>query len=147
MKPSLKILLDSDVIVSSLLSSTGAAHLLINKTKKKEISLTISSLSLNEIEGAAGKLDFSPEAAVALVKKRLKIIRLKKRLEESYKSYVSDLEDAHVVAAAVKAKAKFLVSYNLRHYRSDEIKRAFDIIILSPASLLQYLRSVKLFTK
>lgn len=147
MKPSLKILLDSDVIVSSLLSSTGAAHLLINKTKKKEISLAISSLSLNEIEGAAGKLDFSPEAAVALVKKRLKIIRLKKRLEESYKSYVSDLEDAHVVAAAVKAKAKFLVSYNLRHYRSDEIKRDFDIIILSPASLLQYLRSVKLFTK
>lgn len=133
--------IDSDVIVSSLLSTKGASFFLFSQTKSK---FFLSSLSVKELQIVIKRLGIEKHRLDTLVEKRLKTVVLKEtrqKIEEKYQNYVFDQNDTHIVAGAVTAKVKFLLSYNLRHFKKDKIKEDFKIILLTPASFLQYLRS------
>lgn len=139
----LRIFLDSDVIVSSLISQTGAAYFLINNAK--DLELFISNFSIKEIGIVAKRLNLDKNQLTEIINNKCRKIDLKepnKSLKSSYRGYVLDINDAHIIAGAKKSRARFLVSYNLRHYNLDKIKGDFGIIILTPAQLLQYLRSL-----
>jgi predicted nucleic acid-binding protein len=136
----IKIFLDSDVIVSSLISSTGAAFQLLSQP---DLKLIISNSSQIEIERAIKKLNLDHKDFISMLPK-LEILKLTKKIEQvraEYKAYTYDLDDAHIVAAAVIAKANFLISYNLKDYNSNKIKQDFDLIIMTPGLFLEYLRS------
>lgn len=138
----LKIFLDSDVVISSLISTAGAAFLLINS---KNLNLFISNLSLQELEIVADRLSIDKSKLNNLIKKKFNLIQLKEKLEDlkkKYEDYVTDPNDAHIVAGAVKAKVKFLTSYNIKHFRADKIKNDLNIIVITPANLLQYFRGL-----
>lgn len=139
---SFKVFVDSDVIISSLISSTGAAYFLVNS---KSLNLFISNLSLQELEIVIERLDINKSKFNDLIKRKLNIIKLKEKsenLKKKYRDYVTDPNDAHIIAGACEAKAKFLISYNIKHFKTDKIKRDFGIIVTIPANLLQYLRSL-----
>lgn len=140
MSPKDIIFVDSDVIVSSLLSTTGAAYLLLEKTN---LTLFISNLSLKELKIVCKRLAISEKELDRLVKTRLKIVNLSQRnaLKRNFGGYVNDVNDNHIVAGAKIAKARFLISYNTKHFKTDLIKKDFGIILYKPATLLQYLRS------
>lgn len=141
MKPLSAVFVDSDVVVSSLISSKGAAYLLINN---KDLSLYISNISVKELKIVCERLKIDKNDLKNLVSKRFKTVVLKTALSElkrSYQDYVLDENDAHIIAGAKTAKAKFLVTYNLKHYKADKIKADLGILITTPAMLLQYLRS------
>ncbi len=125
----MKVFVDSDVVISSLISNTGAASELINNLDIKKI---ISNLSIKESE---------------IVKLRLNINKPLPMLEtividnvKKYSTYSIDPNDAHIVAGADQAKVRFLITYNLKHYKIDKIKRDLNIIIMTPGMFLQYLR-------
>ena len=83
-----------------------------------------------------------------LVKTILIVVGLKmtsQQINKEFCDYVDDVDDAHIVAGAHQTKARFLVSYNLKDYRIDHIKKDFGIIVLTPGLLLQYLRSTMLY--
>ena len=138
----LKVFVDSDVIISSLISSTGAAYLLLNQEK---LDLAISSISLEELKIVVERLDISKDKLNALIKRRFKIVSLNdslKKIKLEHKDYVSDINDAHIVAGAREGKVKFLISYNTKHFKAEKLKEDFNIILATPAKLLQYLRSL-----
>lgn len=138
----LAVFADSDVVISSLLSEKGAAYFLF---KEKNISYFISDISYTELTRVCKRMAIVKGKLDILVKKHLRLVHLSTSLtqaKETYKAYVMDLNDAHIVAGAVTAKARFLLSYNLRHFRTDAIKRDFNMIVYPPASFLQYLRSL-----
>lgn len=142
MKGPLTAFVDSDVVVSSLFSQSGAAYLLINNANLK---LFISDISFKELEIVVERLGLDRERLEEVVKKRFKIIKLKKTLAEVkkiYAPYVMDVNDTHIVAGAVQSQVKFLISYNLKHFKTDKIKTDFDILPTKPATFLQYLRSL-----
>ncbi len=58
-------------------------------------------------------------------------------------SDVIDPNDAHILAGSKTAKAKFLVSYNIKHFMVDKIAEELKIVVLTPAKFLQYLRSIQ----
>ncbi|MBI5358733.1 hypothetical protein HZB69_03880 [Candidatus Amesbacteria bacterium] len=125
----MKVFVDSDVIISSLISDTGVASELINNFDIKKV---VSNLSIKELE---------------IVKTRLNINKPLPKLETvtidnviKYSVYSIDPNDAYIVAGAKQAKVKFLITYNLKHYKIDKIKRELDIIIMTPGMFLQYLR-------
>lgn len=141
MKQSLPVFVDSDVVVSSLLSRSGAAFFCINNPALKPI---ISDVSYKELSMVVERLGINQHALNDLVKRKFNVIRLNttlKRVKEQYGRYVTDQNDAHIVAGAVKTKAGFLISYNLKHFKIDRIKSDFDLLLLTPARFLQYLRS------
>lgn len=142
MKPPPIVFVDSDVVISSLISKSGAAYLLINETSQE---LFISDVSYRELQIVAERLGLDKDILDDLVKRRFKTIRQKTTLsqvKEKYGDYVTDINDAHIVAGAVEAKARFLVSYNIKHFKTDKIKSDFKILLTTPARFLQYLRSL-----
>lgn len=142
MKKKLSVFVDSDVVISSLISKLGAAYFLINETNCKFL---ISNISLKELKIVGKRLKLENKALENLVRKQFYIIQLKtslSKIKEEYKNYVMDINDSHIIAGVVKAKAKFLITYNLKHLNVDKIKRDFDVLIMTPARFLQYLRSL-----
>ena len=140
---SLRVFVDSDAIISSLISDRGAAYFLLNK-KLPKIRFFISNASFKEQKIVVKRLKINKKRFQGLIKKRLTIVRLEKsidQLKKKYQAYTLDPDDAHVVAGAQKSKAKFLITYNQRHFRKDKIKKDLGILLLTPAQFLQYLRS------
>lgn len=139
----LKIFLDSDVVISSLISSAGAAFALLNHTDNVE--LYISDFSMNELERVAKRLSIKADDLQNLVASRLITVEISQpyaSVQKQFATYVLDPHDSHVVAGARQAHARFLVSYNGRHFKADTIKQDFQIILMTPGTFLQYLRSL-----
>lgn len=143
-----KIFVDSDVVLSSLLSSSGAAHFILNKAIL-DLDLFISNISHQELKRGIDKLHLDHEQLQSLLKNKFQKIKLKAGKENLDKikitlgGYVSDENDAHIVAGAVNAKTKLILSYNLRHFNVEKLKRDFNIIVSTPAQFLEYLRSLQ----
>lgn len=138
----MRVFTDSDVVISSLISKKGAAYLLINQSNLK---LFVSNYSKEELERVVDRLDLSKNKLKSLLKRKFKTVKLVSELEkikEQFIDYVLDSNDAHIVAGAKKAKSRFLISYNIRHYKQEKIIKDFNIIVTTPAKLLQYLRSL-----
>ncbi|MDO8638092.1 MAG: PIN domain-containing protein [Candidatus Daviesbacteria bacterium] len=140
----IKVFLDSDVVISSLISQKGAAYFLIQE--KINLKLIISNISQEELSRVAIKLSIGQDKTSKLIKEKLKVIQIRKKsehLKKIFGDYVTDLNDAHIIAGAEKAKVRFLISYNIKHFQIDKIKQDFNIIVTTPANFLQYLRSLK----
>lgn len=137
-----RVFVDSDVVISSLLSNIGAAYFLLQRAN---LGLFISNVSFAELKIVAKRLGIENEKLTSLVNARFTTVKLNKSLGEiksHYKKYTHDENDAHIVAGAASAKAKFLITYNMRDFKIDNIKQDFGIICLRPAQFLQYLRSL-----
>ncbi len=134
----MKIFLDSDVIISSVISSLGAAYLLIHEVK--DLDKFISNISLEELSIVANRLNIAPPRLKSLINNRFEIVNLKDSRE--FSKYTFDFNDSHIVAGAKKAKVKFLITYNIRHFNIEKVKQDLDIMVITPGKFLQYLRSV-----
>ncbi|MEK7119180.1 MAG: PIN domain-containing protein [Patescibacteria group bacterium] len=137
----IRIFVDSDVIISSLISRTGAAFLLMHDAR---IDRFISDVSFAELKRVVGVLHLSLKDLQKLVETQCNVVTIgeSKRDVKRMTEFTRDMNDAHIVLGASKAKVKFLVTYNLKHYRIEKIREDLRIIVLPPAFLLQYLRSV-----
>lgn len=140
----LDVFVDSDVIIASLLSSHGASYHLLNSTEFEFVKFFISDFSILELREVVKRRLIKQERLDSLVKKRLTVKKLHQAEDifSRFSSYVFDPEDAHIVAGARQTKSKFLVSFNLKDYKADRLKKDFNIMLTTPANLLQYLRSL-----
>jgi len=136
-----QVFLDTDVVISALFSEKGASYQIIkNSLIIKIISFTVRK----EIKEVSKRLEIKSQK----VKKILKDISCqslkttKKEILKNYKKFVFDESDSHVVAGIDKTKIKFLLTHNLRHYKTDKIKAELDILVFKPGNFLQYLRSI-----
>ena len=138
---SIRVFVDSDVVISSLISTSGAAYTLLHDTE--EVQLHISNFSALELEKVVNRLQLDPEKLQTVISTRFAIVTVSqsyKKVREQFAAYVRDIDDAHIVAGAKKAKVMFLVSYNIRHFESEKLRQDFQIILLTPGRFLQYLR-------
>lgn len=133
------VFLDSDVVISSLISPTGAANFL---THHEEITCFVSNISLKEIERVSIRLHLTNMKRS--IHQRLRIIELEdtdRNIGQRYGAFVLDPGGAHIVAGVSKSGVRFLITYNLKHYKAERLKRELDILVMTPARFLQYLRS------
>lgn len=139
----MRIFVDSDVIISSLLSKSGAAYSLLNITS---LQLFISSLSKKELEIVLERLNIEKDKLTSLIEENLEVILIKDsmpQIKESFAQYVLDENDAHIVAGAKVANADFLITYNIKDFKIEKIKKELDMLTLTPGNFLQYLRSIE----
>lgn len=137
----MNVFIDSDVVISALLSSTGAAHVLIHHDRLKSV---ISSISFSELQIVAKRLGIKSDQLETLIESRFSVLKISQSLQaikQEYGQYVGDINDAHIVAGARSAGVKYLISYNLKHFKTDRIKSELDILIITPALFMQFLRS------
>ena len=140
MKNKRSIFLDSDVVISSLISKKGAAFSLVNN---KKIVKYFSNISIKEIKIVMRRLrlDVKPTNNIF---SQFKLVKLKDdmdMLKTKFGPFVIDINDAHIVAGGKESSVNFLITYNLKHFRKDVIKQNLKVVTLTPALFLQYLRS------
>ena len=139
----IRVFVDSDVIISSLISYSGAAYALLHAAKQTE--LYVSNFSIKELEKVVSRLKLEQSMLDEVVSSLLVTIRVNQTYQKvglEYADYVRDPDDAHIVAGAKEAKASFLVSYNVRHFNAEKLREDFQIVLLTPGLYLQYLRSL-----
>lgn len=137
----MSLFIDSDVIISSLLSDSGAAHLVIHHSQLNPI---ISSISVSELRIVTDRLGIESGKLEALIASRFSVVPLTKNLQiikKEYEKFVSDNNDAHIVAGAHSAGSKYLISYNIKHFKTDALKNELDILVMTPGIFMQFLRS------
>lgn len=134
-----KVFLDSDVVISSLISDKGAAHFIIHETN---LQFFVSNRSVEELEKVTARLGLNRNKLTNIVKKKINVIKLKE-IKENFKNYTWDFDDVHIIAGAKEAKAKYLLSYNIKDFKVDKIIQELKIIVITPARFLQYLRSLQ----
>ncbi|MGH7142220.1 MAG: PIN domain-containing protein [Candidatus Saccharimonadales bacterium] len=140
---SIRVFIDSDVVISSLISKSGAAYTLLQNNQQLE--LYVSNLSITELEKVASRLRLAIQDLHDLINSQLVAINIGQSLntvKQRFAGYVSDIDDAHIVAGAKEAKATFIVSYNIRDFKAEKINQDFQIVLLTPGLFLQYLRSL-----
>lgn len=138
----LSVFVDSDVVVSSLISSRGAAYQVVHA---KGLDRWISDVSTNEIREVVIRLKLPQKNLTRWLVHQFSQIKLTlshKEIQKRYGIYTSDSNDSHIVAGAHQSRVRFLITYNRKHFRADEIKENLRIIVLTPAEFLQYLRSL-----
>lgn len=136
----IKVFLDSDVVISALLSQKGASFEILKNSQFKKIITEAIKVEVGEV---AKRLNIflSPKD----VFQGIEVISLqldRARLVETFLPYVLDEEDSHVVAGAQKAKVNFLLTHNVKHYHKEKIKDDFKIVTMKPGYFLQYVRSL-----
>jgi predicted nucleic acid-binding protein len=139
----IKVFVDSDVIISSLISQSGAAFILLKQTEN--IELYLSNFSVIELERVFKRLHIDSAKLSNLVGggiKHIEIDRAYKTLQKQFANCVLDSDDAHIVAGAIQAQATFLVSYNIRRFKAEELRQDFQLVLMTPGTFLQYLRSL-----
>ncbi|MDO8498052.1 MAG: PIN domain-containing protein [bacterium] len=137
----IKVFFDTDVVISSTISSKGAAHILLSE---KKVEKYISTISIKEIHIVAKRLSIGKNNIDSVTKncKTIKLSDSVPTIKRDFKTYVFDEDDSHIVAGAVSSKSHFLITYNLKDYNRNKIKEDFKIVILTPALFLQYVRSL-----
>ncbi len=141
-KKVLRLYVDSDVVISSLILATGAAHMLLHSTE--EVELYVSNLSTLELEKVVDRLQLDSKKLSQVISTRFVLVKISqspKAVQQLFADYVRDNDDTHIVAGAKEAKVMFLISYNIRHFESEKLRQDFQIILLTPGMFLQYLRS------
>lgn len=130
-----KVVYDTNVIVSGLLNTEGIPALLLDLALQKKVKLFLSSSLLEECKGVLmrPKFGFSSKLVtnfLSQLKRNSTIVKPKTNLKVIKK----DPQDNRILECALKAKADYIVTGNVKHFPFKNFK---SIKILSPTQFWQ----------
>jgi uncharacterized protein len=117
--PRLKVVLDTNVVVSAHLRSDGFERFVLDLALASKLQLFISAEILDEYEGVLMRPKFGIEPklvqdSLQLIKSKAKKVRPKRSITES-----PDPDDNKFLECADSAGADYLVTGNKRHFPSS----------------------------
>lgn len=139
-KKSLKVFLDSNVIISGLFSDKGPPRIILDLLCLGLPVLTDATGEYNIIEIERNIMKKMPEA-LALYKKYLPLLNLEivpfpsSREVYNLAGSISD-KDIPVLASAIKCSADFLVTGDKKDFLKAEVKKRHLFRILTPSEFL-----------
>lgn len=142
--PKFNIFLDSSALISGVISTTGAAYVLLELGEQEEIVLTISEMVIVESERSIAKKSPRNVSALREVIKvaNLKIVQDPSAEEKAANLYLmADPDDVPILLAAMKAKVDYLATHNRKHFLDDpKVAENSGLAIGTPGDALAWLR-------
>lgn len=135
MTKKLKIFFDSSILIAASISSKGKSREILNLCRQERIVGIISRYVLVETERVLSKKipDALPRFYKIIKETKFKLIDLEKKEIQKCKNMISDLGDIPVIAAAIKAKVDFLLTFDKRHFIDDpEVSKKSKLKIIMP---------------
>lgn len=134
----IKVFVDSDVVIASIISKKGAGYQLI---EDERVERWISTLSVKELGKVTKRMGLENKKLEERIKRCKKVELVKGEVGSGdWENYVYDPFDRHVLAGAVRAGVDFLITYNLKGFKKLKIKNRWGIICMEAGYFLQYLR-------
>ena len=129
----LKIIIDTNVIVSAKLSKRGASYKLVSLLENTDIfEIAISVPLFVEYEYALSKLNFTQDEIDDYLG-WISVNSNHKKIYYLWRPYLSDKKDDCVLEAALNSGSEFIITYNKNDFKNVEI---FNIEILTPKEFL-----------
>lgn len=139
-----RVFLDSSVLVSGILSSTGASSAILDLGEAGEIVIVISKGVLVETDRVFEKK--FPDLAGdfrEFIKNLSPLVTDDPPLEEILEAESSiDRDDAPILAAAKKEDIHFLVSLDTKHFHTSKVRQYLKIPVVTPAQFLMEFRKI-----
>ena len=140
----INLFLDSSALFAGIVSSTGAARVLLLLAESGRISVTISEQVLTETERAiARKLPTAlNDLRQAILASRARIVRDPTPEEvRGHLNMISHAADVPIVLAARQAKVDYLVTLNRKHFMDDpDVAVQAGLKIGTPGDALSWVR-------
>lgn len=137
----IKIFFDSSVIISAIISTEGASRKILTMCEAAILDGIISGKVVEEVNRVA-KIKFpgiQMNLDEILKKAKLKIInKIPPEILSKAKSWISDSDDAPILAAAKSAEVDVLLTLDIRHFIRDlNVTKKSGLKIMTPGEFLQ----------
>ncbi len=140
----IKVFLDSSAVIAGIISSTGAARVLLVMSENGQIETFISEQVITESERSmAKKAPHSlPEFRQTIKDARLKIVHNPTQREIEENLYlIADRDDVPILLAAMKTNVDYLVTHNRKHFLDDpKVAERSGLKIGTPGDVLAWIR-------
>ena len=133
-----KLFIDSSALISGLNSPTGAAGIILSAYLSGEFSVYISEQIIEEVQrNIQLKFPLLRESFLSFILSRPKIVKQPplKEIKGAHKLILT--EDAPILAAAIKSKPDFLITWDKKHFLKKEVISNTSFIICTPKEFLQ----------
>lgn len=134
-----RVFLDTSALLAGLISSKGAAREILSGGEIKLFEILISSQVLLEADRNIAKkfphLLMEYRAYMRSCEPTLVDDPVPEQVQEAA-PFVGE-DDAPILAAALKSKAEFLVTWNTRHFMTSKIPKDLPIHILNPGEFIE----------
>ena len=132
-----KIVIDTNVFVTSLRSKNGASFRLLYKANRKKFIQCISTPLIFEYESVATRqskeFNLDDEDIDAILNKLCKISE-KCKIFFLWRPFLKDAKDDFILELAVESQSDFIVTYNIKHFKGIE---KFGIQAITPKEFLK----------
>ncbi|NKE70192.1 putative toxin-antitoxin system toxin component, PIN family [Candidatus Manganitrophus noduliformans] len=137
-----RVFLDTSALIAGIISTTGAARELLRLSEAGIIETLLSRQVLTEADrNLSEKLPALISDFHLLVRQIEPVV-----VEDPSRSVIAQAarvihhKDAPILAAAVNAKADYLVTWNTRHFHKSSVKGAVRFKIMTPGEFLEEFR-------
>jgi len=133
----MKLVIDTNVLVSALRSGRGAAYRLLRTIRRDEIPFAISValvLEYEDVFSRPGMIPGLPPSAVIRFLDAFIAIAEHQAVYFMWRPYLPDPKDDLILEVAVAAGASHIVTYNGRDFRGAE---RFGLRVVTPVELLR----------
>jgi putative PIN family toxin of toxin-antitoxin system len=134
---SFKIVIDTNVFISSLRSRDGASYNLLMSALKEKFDMYISSTLIFEYESVAKREEQNLKISIEEINDILDYIcsiGKKQIIYFKLRPFLKDSQDDFVLELAVSGRVDYIVTYNTKNFKGAEL---FDIKIIKPNEFLK----------
>jgi putative PIN family toxin of toxin-antitoxin system len=138
-----RVALDTSVLVAALRSDRGASRQLLLGALERSYQVVASVPLMIEYEAVLSREEHLLAAGLSAEEMQslldaVAMVADPVRLAYLWRPLLTDTEDDMVLETAINGRAEILVTLNLRDFAAA--KGMFDVVILSPADALEWLR-------
>ncbi len=135
-----EIVLDTNVLLTALRSSTGASFRLLELVDAGLFHINLSVPLFSEYESVLKREQHALDSeTVDDVLNYLALVGGRHEIFYLWRPFLKDPKDDHVLELAVKSNSRFIVTFNKRDFAGAD---QFRIALASPAEYLQHLGEI-----
>ncbi|MBL8097890.1 MAG: PIN domain-containing protein [Anaerolineales bacterium] len=140
----IKVFLDSSAVIAGVISSAGAARVLLVMSENGQIDTFISEQVITESERSIAKKvpHALPEFRQTIKDGGLKVVQNPTQKEIDENLYlIADPDDVPILLAAMKAHVNYFATHNRKHFLDDpKVAEKSGIKIGTPGDVLNWIR-------
>lgn len=141
-----RVYFDADVLIAGVHSPAGAAGVLLLAAESAKIIAIVSPQTLEEARRNLAKKLPQSLSLLNLILERVPFEHRSQPTSDERQVHIhlANASDVAHVSAAHKARAAYLLTFNLRHYAKEQIQQELGIRVLLPGDLLKNLRETNI---
>ena len=129
---------DSSVLISALNSPYGGAGIVLSACRAGEFSLYVSDQVLEEVErNIQEKFPLIQKRFINFILSRPTVVSGTSLLEIRHAHALIKTNDAPILAAAIKVKPDFLITWDIKHFLKASVVDAVSFTICTPQDFIR----------